>query len=143
MSKDIINNPRIIVLDIEGTLISNAVSIFPRYGLYKFLTFLKGKYDEIVIMTCLDERIFRKVANILCNEGTAPDWFENLKYIDWKEKSSYKDLRFVSEDITNIYIIDDMERYIVPKQKEHWIQIESFQIPYRRDKEFKKLMKVL
>jgi len=39
---------RIIVLDIEGTLISNAVSIFPRHNLYNFLTFLKGKYDKIV-----------------------------------------------------------------------------------------------
>lgn len=134
---------RIIVLDIEGTLISNAVSIFPRYGLYKFLTFLKGKYDKIVIMTYLDERVFRKIANILCKEGTTPDWFENLEYIDWKDKSPYKDLRFVSDDISDIYIIDDMEKYIVPEQKEHWIQIESFDRPYKRDSQFKKLMKVL
>lgn len=143
MSKDIIINLRIIVLDIEGTLISNAVSIFPRHDLFKFLTFLKKKCDEIVIMTYLDERVFRKISKILCEEESVPNWFGNLKYIDWKEKSSYKDLRFVSDDITNIYIIDDMENYILPEQKGQWIQIKSFERPYKKDNEFKKIMKML
>lgn len=134
---------RIIVLDLEGTLISNAVSIFPRYKLFEFLTFLKNRYDKIVIMTCVEERVFRKVANILCKEGTAPDWFENLEYIDWRNKSQYKDLRFVSDDISNVYIIDDFGVYIVPEQKGQWFKIKSFERPYKKDNEFKKLMKVL
>jgi len=134
---------RIIVLDLEGTLISNAVSIFPRYKLFEFLTFLKNRYDKIVIMTCVEERVFRKVANILCKEGAAPDWFENLEYIDWRNKSQYKDLRFVSDDISNVYIIDDFGVYIVPEQKGQWFKIKSFERPYKKDNEFKKLMKVL
>ena len=79
-----------LVLDIEGTLISNAISIFPRHNLYNFLEFVRTKFDRIVVMTCLEERKFREVANILCKEGSSPKWFENLEYINWKS-SNYKD----------------------------------------------------
>jgi hypothetical protein len=105
-------------------------------------------------MTCLEERVFRKVAHILCTEGTAPKWFENLEWINWNiyyfagQEILYKDLRFVNgfdskfinEDISDIYIIDDMGKYIDPDQKSQWIPIESFSRPYRRDREFKRLM---
>ncbi len=138
-----------LVLDIEGTLVSNAVSIFPRHELYKFLEFVKTKFDRIVVMTCLEERKFREVAHVLCVEGSAPKWFENLEWINWSkfyfvdQPQLYKNLKFINEDISNIYIIDDMERYIDPDQKSQWIPIESFSRPYRRDKEFKRLMKVI
>lgn len=147
-----------LVLDIEGTLVSNAVSIFPRHELYKFLEFVKTKFDRIVIMTCLEERKFREVAHVLCVEGSAPKWFENLEWINWsiyyypdqvmlyknlKFVDGYKNSKFINDDISNIYIIDDIERYIDPDQKSQWIPIESFSKPYRRDKEFKRLMKVI
>jgi hypothetical protein len=138
-----------LVLDIEGTLVSNAVSIFPRHELYKFLEFVKTKFDRIVVMTCLEERKFREVAHVLCVEGSAPKWFENLEWINWSkfyfvdQPQLYKNLKFINEDISDIYIIDDMERYIDPDQKSQWIPIESFSRPYRRDKEFKRLMKVI
>lgn len=138
-----------LVLDIEGTLISNAVSIFPRHDLYKFLEFVKTKFDKIVIMTCLDERKFREVANILCKESSVPKWFENLEYVNWKifyyydQKLLYKNLKFISDDINNVYIIDDMERYIDPEQKSQWIPIKSFERPYKKDKELKRLMKII
>lgn len=136
-----------LVLDIEGTLITNAVSIFPRPDLYKFLEFVKEKFDRIVVMTCLEERKFREVANILCNEGSAPKWFEQLEYINWKNHSGqiqqYKKLRFINKNIDNIWIIDDMERYISPDEISQWIEIESFVNPYRKDKEFKRIMKMI
>ena len=138
-----------LVLDIEGTLVSNAVSIFPRHELYKFLEFVKTKFDRIVVMTCLEERKFREVAHVLCVEGSAPKWFENLEWINWSkfyfvdQPQLYKNLKFINEDISDIYIIDDMERYIDPDQKSQWIPIKSFSRPYRRDKEFKRLMKVI
>jgi len=131
-----------LVLDIEGTLISNAVSIFPRHNLYNFLEFVKTKFDRIVVMTCLEERKFREVANILCKEGSSPKWFENLEYINWKS-SNYKDLTFVNKDITNLFIIDDMERYILPEQKNQWIEIRSFERPYKKDKELKRIMNLI
>jgi hypothetical protein len=121
-----------LVLDIEGTLVSNAVSIFPRHELYKFLEFVKTKFDRIVVMTCLEERKFREVAHVLCVEGSAPKWFENLEWINWSkfyfvdQPQLYKNLKFINEDISDIYIIDDMERYIDPDQKSQWIPIESF-----------------
>ena len=131
-----------LVLDIEGTLISNAISIFPRHNLYNFLEFVRTKFDRIVVMTCLEERKFREVANILCKEGSSPKWFENLEYINWKS-SNYKDLTFVNGDIKNLFIIDDMERYILPEQKSQWIEIRSFERPYKKDKEFKRIMNLI
>ena len=144
---------KILALDIEGTLISNAVSIFPRNYLYKFLEYVNTKFDRIVIMTCLEQRKFREVANILCKNYEAPSWFENLEYIHWKifqtidwyssQPEFYKSLKFINEDISNSWIIEDMGKYICPGEESQWIPIKSFERPYKKDKEFKRIMKIL
>ena len=65
-----------------------------------------------------------------------------MEYINWKS-SNYKDLTFVNKDITNLFIIDDMERYILPEQKNQWIEIRSFERPYKKDKELKRIMNLI
>ena len=138
---------RIIALDIEGTLISNAVSIFPRPGLNTFLEFLDANFSRIVVMTALEDRIFRKIAKILSDEGTTPRWFNDLEYCSWKgqHELKYKDLRCIPDsDIQNVIIIDDMEEYIHPDQKQCWIKIQPFNAPYsKKDKELFRMIKIL
>ena len=46
--------PTILALDLEGTLISNAVSQIPRSGLYEFLEYAQGQFDELVMFTTVD-----------------------------------------------------------------------------------------
>jgi hypothetical protein len=49
------NKYKVLALDLEGTLISNAVSIFPRPGLYNFLEFCHDTFDKIVLFTSVSE----------------------------------------------------------------------------------------
>jgi hypothetical protein len=57
--------PTILAMDLEGTLISNAVSQIPRPGLYQFLESAKCLFDELVIFTTVPEPKFRQIADLL------------------------------------------------------------------------------
>ena len=146
-TSEVDKSKRIIALDIEGTLISNAISIFPRPGLNTFLEFLDASFSRIVVMTALEDRIFRKIAKILSDEGTTPLWFNDLEYCSWKGQFDlkYKDLRCIPDsNIQNVLIIDDMEEYIHPDQKQCWIQIRPFNTPYfENDRELFRLIQIL
>jgi hypothetical protein len=52
----------VLALDLEGTLISNAISQIPRPGLYLFLDNCSQKFDRIVIFTAISEKRFRIIA---------------------------------------------------------------------------------
>jgi hypothetical protein len=123
-----------LALDLEGTLISNAIHMQPRPGLYEFLEFCENKFGRIVIFTAVPERIFRIIAEVLISEGNVPKWFASLEYIYWT--GDYKDLRFIPDcKPEEAYIIDDMERYIHPTQKDRWIPITGYYSPYPEDDE--------
>lgn len=51
--------PSILALDLEGTLISNAVSQIPRPGLYEFLESAKSLFEGLVIFTTVPESTLR------------------------------------------------------------------------------------
>ena len=73
-----------LALDLEGVLVTNAISQFPRPGLKSFLekcALLFGK-ENICVFTSVDESRFRQVASQLVEEKRAPDWFGAVNYID-------------------------------------------------------------
>jgi hypothetical protein len=122
----------VIALDLEGTLISNAVSQFPRPGLYSFLEYCHKNFYRIVIYTAVSEFHFRNIAKTLVDLGEVPDWFANLEYIRWNGK--YKDLSLVpGTNTSSIVLIDDREEYIKPEQKDRWIYIPGYDYPYSKD----------
>ena len=47
--------PKILALDLEGTLISNAVSQIARPGLRPFLDEVRGQFDQLVVFTTVPE----------------------------------------------------------------------------------------
>jgi NLI interacting factor-like phosphatase len=51
-----------IALDLEGTLIYNAVSQFSRPGLFTFLEYCHQNFNRLVIFTAVDEVRFRSLA---------------------------------------------------------------------------------
>ena len=65
----------IIALDLEGTLISNAVSQFPRPGLYSFLEYCHQNFHRVVIFTAVNELKFRQIAKTLIQQNKAPNFF--------------------------------------------------------------------
>jgi hypothetical protein len=127
------NKIKVIALDLEGTLISNALSQFPRPGLYPFLEFCRNHFERMVIFTAVSEERTRLIARTLAENGEVPIWFsDSLEYISWS--GQYKDLKFVEgTSIQEVLLVDDQEAYIHPEQREQWLPVKEYQSPYPED----------
>lgn len=122
-------NLSILALDLEGTLISNAVSQIPRPGLFHFLEQCRMLFPRIVMFTTVSEPRFRTIAHLLVEEGCAPSWFAQLDNVVWMGKT--KDLGLISgASPSECLLVDDFEGYVHPEQHSHWVQIECFAFPY-------------
>ncbi|BCX42181.1 hypothetical protein BZX17_24055 [Salmonella enterica subsp. enterica] len=120
--------PTILALDLEGTLISNAISQFPRPGLYQFLVEVGTMFDQLVMLTTVPRDRFYSIAKLLVLEGAAPTWFPAITYIDWY--GSTKDLRFVSPRLGDALLLDDHGAYVHSGQEHLWVEIPLFASPY-------------
>lgn len=124
--------PNVLALDLEGALISNAVSVFPRPGLFRFLICCRPLFERIVVFTTVTESRFRQIAATLAEEGFAPAWFTSIEYIPWSGPT--KDLRFVPDtDVDHVLLVDDLELYVHPDQRTQWIPIGGFEPPFVED----------
>lgn len=121
--------PRVLALDLEGTLISTAVSQFPRPGLFHFLERCRVLFERIVMFTSVPEERVRQIAQTLVEEGTAPAWFQHLQYVHWE--GAIKDLAFISDcNVREALLVDDLAVYVHPAQLNQWVRIEPFEPPY-------------
>lgn len=119
----------VLALDLEGTLISNAVSQISRPGLNEFLTRCCELFPRIVVFTTVPEPRFREVARLLVEEGQAPAWFAELEYVYWVGRT--KDLAFIQgAKVEEALLVDDFEAYVHPGQDERWVRAEHFDYPY-------------
>lgn len=123
--------PTILALDLEGTLISNAISQIPRPGLYRFLEEVQALFDQLTMFTTVPEDRFRSIAALLAREGSAPAWFVELPYIRWSGKT--KDLRLASPNLGEAILLDDHGPYVHPGQEHLWVQVPLFGSPYSSD----------
>jgi hypothetical protein len=132
-----------LALDLEATLISNAMSQFVRPGLRAFLEFCHSSFPKLIIYTAVEERVFRRVARQLVLEGEVQTWFEHLPHLQWTEE--YKDLRYIpGATVESSLIVDDMEECIHPDQYSRWVRIEAFEPPFSSDdRELARVTKVL
>ena len=103
---------RTIVLDLEGTLVSNAVSQFPRPHLKEFIDFCLTSYDRVCLMTAVRSERAMQVLKLLADEGLISSAFlDKLEVVEWS--GQYKDLRLVPKaDLSETWIVDDQESYI-------------------------------
>lgn len=122
----------VIALDLEGTLISNAMSQIPRPGLYDFLEGCKAITDRVVIYTTVKKDRFLSIANLLANEKLVPDWFRKLEYIHWS--GGTKDLSIIPGTVVDrTVLVDDFYIYVHPGQEDQWVEIAQFDSPYSDD----------
>ena len=122
----------LIALDLEGTLISNAMSQIPRPGLYSFLDECSLLAERVVMFTTVREERFRPIANLLVEEGYAPEWFRDIEYVKWEGK--VKDLTFIPRaKVQQSLLVDDFHIYVAPGQENRWIEIKQFEYPYSED----------
>ncbi|MER2020855.1 MAG: NIF family HAD-type phosphatase [Stenotrophomonas sp.] len=120
--------PTILALDLEGTLISNAVSQIPRPGLCQFLEHVRSQFEELVLFTTVPESRTRTIAELLVREGCAPAWFAELRYINWSGKT--KDLACVCPCLGDALLLDDHGAYVHDGQESLWVEIPLFGSPY-------------
>ncbi|WP_288469296.1 NIF family HAD-type phosphatase [uncultured Stenotrophomonas sp.] len=123
--------PTILALDLEGTLISNAVSQIPRPGLFQFLERVSSQFEELVMFTTVPEPLTRSIAGLLVREGSAPEWFSQLAYVRWSGKT--KDLSYVCPRLGAALLLDDHGPYVHPGQEQFWVEISLFGSPYSDD----------
>ncbi len=120
--------PTNLALDLEGTLISNAVSQVPRPGLRAFLESIRKEADRLVMFTTVREPLVRQIAELLVREDHAPEWFADLEVIIWA--GSTKDLRLVSPCLGDAILLDDHRAYVHPGQEQWWVEVPLFASPY-------------
>lgn len=124
--------PKVLALDLEGTLISNAMSQIPRPGLFEFLERCAVLFPRLVMFTTVNEDKFRHIARLLVEEGKAPAWFAHIEYVNWQGDT--KNLEFIPDVIVEESIlVDDFEIYVHPGQAAQWMQIEFFDYPYSEE----------
>ncbi|WP_082498258.1 NIF family HAD-type phosphatase [Pseudorhodoferax sp. Leaf267] len=129
----------VIALDLEGTLISSAVSQFPRPHLFDFLTGCQDLVQRIVMFTTVSESRFRSIAELLVRERHAPTWFASVEYVAWS--GPRKDLSFVPlAKIEEVLLVDDVELYVQPSQREQWVPIQGFEPPGDDDVELVRVL---
>lgn len=122
-------NVSVLALDLEGTLISNAMSQIPRPGLGEFLEHVYTLFERVVLYTTVSEQKARGIAHQLVSEGAAPAWLEQIEYVSWP--GTTKDLSLIPGiHWRNALLVDDYEAYVHPGQKSQWVEIEQFGYPY-------------
>ncbi|KGM56146.1 hypothetical protein N799_04970 [Lysobacter arseniciresistens ZS79] len=121
--------PVVLALDLEGTLISNAVSQIARPGLFEFLVDASATFPRIVVFTTVAEEKFRVIAQRMSQEGTVPPWFVDIECVRWHGRT--KDLSFVvGASVDEVLLADDFQGYVHPGQEDQWVRVEQFHHPY-------------
>jgi len=135
--------PRVLALDLEGTLISNAMSQIPRPGLFEFLRGCREMFSRVVMFTTVEEEKFREIARVLIQEGAAPSWFADIEYVNWDGDT--KDLNFIpGVRADEALLVDDFEGYVHPGQESQWLSVKYFEHPYpESDTGLSKVLEVL
>jgi hypothetical protein len=119
------NKKTLLCLDLEGTLISNAVSQIPRPGLFDFLEGVYGLYDLALYTSVSRERV-HAIQNVLIQEQVVPTWFKDLPVIHPEGTIKFK----AHCSHSDAMLLDDQAAVIAPGEEGWWIPIEEYLPPY-------------
>lgn len=119
---------KLLCLDLEGTLISNAVSQIPRPGLFGFLEQV-NKICDLKIYTSVSEERVNTIRRLLIDEGAAPSWFQDLEVI--RPTNTLKPKSKCGR--SDAFILDDQRAVIMSDEQDWWIAICEFVPPYSED----------
>jgi hypothetical protein len=113
----------VLALDLERTLITEAMTANPRPGLFDFLTFCHERFGRVVIFTTVEEEDAREVLEGLDREGLIPfGLLPRLEYVNWT--GEFKDLCFVADAEPNeVVLVDDDPGWVKPDQRDRWVPI--------------------
>jgi NLI interacting factor-like phosphatase len=117
---------RTLALDLERTLISDALSADPRPGLYEFLAFCHSRFERVVLFTCVEQQVAQEILTQLSSRGYVPaEFLDRLEYVEWG--GEHKDLGFIPDcDPKAVLLVDDDPAWIRPDQRNRWVAIAAW-----------------
>ncbi len=130
-------DPMAISLDLEGTIITNALEAHPRPGLGAFLDWCDRRFDRIFVYTCVDQPRANDILSGLVYGGEIdPSVAERMEYVAWSRgfDGARKDLRACAFPVERNVILDDMEMWIVPDQRHRWVRAPDYNEPSPTDR---------
>lgn len=118
----------LLCLDLEGTLISNAVSQIPRPGLDRFLERVSVLCDLMIYTSVSRERV-DSIRRLLIKEQVVPTWFADLPVIHPTGTVKYKSRCGCPRAL----LLDDQVEVVAAGEEDWWIPIKEFSPPYSED----------
>jgi|TARA_Y100001001_G_scaffold156989_1_gene174493 hypothetical protein len=115
----------LLCMDLEGTLISNAVSQIPRPGLHAFLENVSEVCNLMLYTSVSSERV-QAIRNLLVEEVVVPSWFLDLPVIH--PSGTIKDKARCGR--TDALLLDDQAAVIAPGEEYWWVPIPEYLPPY-------------
>src|SRR5262249_11683252 len=117
---------KVLALDLERTLISNARNADPRPGLFDFLAFCQERFERVTLFTTVEEADARDVLEGLARSGhLPPGLLDRLEYVGWC--GEHKDLGFVPGVApSEVLLVDDDGSWVRPDQRGQWISIAAW-----------------
>ena len=118
---------RVLALDLERTLVSDANSADPRPGLAAFLAFCHERFARVALFTTVEEADARAALRAALDELPDRDRLpaelvEWLEYVPWA--GEYKALEFVTGAVPEeVLLVDDDAGWIRPDQRDRWVAI--------------------
>jgi hypothetical protein len=117
---------RVLALDLERTLISDAMSADPRPGLFDFLAFCLRRFERLTLFTCVEEADAREILHCLTRSvHVPPEFLDRLEYVEWA--GEYKDLSLVPDALPGeVLLVDDDPGWVRPDQRDWWIAVAAW-----------------
>jgi hypothetical protein len=114
---------KVLALDLERTLVSDAMRAEPRPGLFEFLEFCSERFTRVALFTSVETAEARDVLACLARAGLIPFAFlDQLEYIEWT--GEHKDLGFVPGATPGeVLLVDDDVGWVRSDQREWWVRI--------------------
>jgi hypothetical protein len=117
---------KVLALDLERTLIGDALSARPRPGLRDFLALCHDRFERVALFTTVDESDAREIMEALADQGyVSPALLARLEYVGWS--GEYKDLGFVADATPGeVVLVDDDAGWVRPDQRAWWVSIAAW-----------------
>ena len=126
----------LLCMDLEGTLLSNAVSQIPRPGLRTFLESVSEGCDLMLYTSVSSERV-HEIRNLLIEEGIVPVWFLDLPILH--PTGTIKDKARCGR--SDALLLDDQAAVVAPGEESWWAPIAEYLPPYSdQDRELVKAL---
>ena len=117
---------KVLALDLERTLIDDALSGRPRPGLRAFLAFCDERFGRVAVYTTVEEADAREVLADLDRAGhLPPGLLGRLEFVAWT--GEYKDLAFVpGVPPADVRLVDDDGGWVRPDQRGQWVPVAAW-----------------